>query len=90
MLGLHHCMANCIVMRAMEEFYPTENKDFWQMAAKQNVEIPSGICDGLSDEQFDALYASTVIHEKPLINALGENFKVILTKKKVKQIFSKM
>jgi len=89
-LGLHHCMANCIVMRAMEEFYPTEYKDFWQMAAKQNVEIPSGICDGLSDEQFDALYASTVIHEKPLINALGENFKVILTKKKVKQIFSKM
>ena len=89
-LGTHHCVANCITMRAMEEFYPKEYQEFWEMAEKQGVDIPKGICRNLSDEQYEQLYASTVIHEKPLINALGENFKDILTKERVIDIFKKM
>ena len=27
-LGTHHCVGNCIVMRAMEEFYPREFDEF--------------------------------------------------------------
>ena len=34
-LGLHHCVANCIVMRAMEAYYPEEYNDFWEMAEIQ-------------------------------------------------------
>jgi len=89
-LGAHHCIANCITMRAMEEFYPTEYIEFWEMVNKQRIEIPKGVCKNLTDEQYDNLYASTVIHEKPITNALGENFKEILTKEKVIDIFKKM
>lgn len=89
-LGIHHCVANCITMRGMEEFYPEEFSEFWGMVEKQDVYIPERICKDLTDEQYDQLYASTVIHEKPLTNALGENFKDILTKEKVKEIFQKM
>jgi 3-deoxy-alpha-D-manno-octulosonate 8-oxidase len=89
-LGTHHCIANCITMRAMEEFYPVEYKEFWQMVKQQEVRVPEGICRNLSDEQYDQLYASTIIHEKPLINALGENFKEVLTKDKVIDIFKRM
>lgn len=89
-LGLHHCVSNCIVMNGVEEFYPKEYYEFREMAAKQNIKIPSGICWNLSDHQFQSLYHSTIIHEKPLTNALGENFKEILTFEKVKSIFSKM
>jgi len=89
-LGTHHCIANCITMRAMEEFYPKEYQEFWSMVEKQKVEIPKGICRNLSDDQYDQLYASTVIHEKPLTNALGENFKDILTKERVIEIFKRM
>ena len=60
------------------------------MVKKQGVEIPEGICRNLTDEQYEQLYASTVIHDKPLTNALGENFKKILTKEKVIEIFEKM
>jgi len=77
-------------MRAMEEFYPTEYNEFWKMIDKQGIVAPEGICKDLSDEQYDQLYASTVIHEKPLTNALGENFKDILTKEKVISIFKRM
>jgi 3-deoxy-alpha-D-manno-octulosonate 8-oxidase len=89
-LGLHHCVANCIVMGAMESFYPSAYDEFWRMAEVQGIDVPSGICRGLKDFQYELLYASTIIHQKPLINALGEHYKKILNKDKVREIFEKM
>lgn len=89
-LGLHHCVANCIAMRAMEEYYPAGYREFWTMVAKQGIEIPEGVCLGLTDEQYEQLYASTVIHKKPLTNALGEDFERILTRERVTQMFKAM
>ena len=86
-LGLHHCVANCIVMRAMQPYYPSAFDEFWSMVEKQRVAVPEGIARGLSDSQYERLYASTVIHQKPLTNALGENYLNILTKEKVVDIF---
>jgi 3-deoxy-alpha-D-manno-octulosonate 8-oxidase len=89
-LGTHHCVANCIVMRAMEEFYPEGYAEFWQMVDKQKVSIPKGICRSLNDEKFTQLHASSIIHEKPLTNALGENFREILTPAKTRELFFSM
>jgi 3-deoxy-alpha-D-manno-octulosonate 8-oxidase len=89
-LGIHHCIANCITMRAMEDYYPKEYKEFWGMVSKQNVHIPKNVCKGLSNDQYHKLYKSTMVHEKPLTNALGENFKNILTKEKVIELFKRM
>ena len=60
------------------------------MVALQNIKIPDNLCKNLSDEKFEQLYNSTIIHEKPLKNALGEDFKNILTPGKVREIFEKM
>ena len=89
-LGTHHCIANCIVMRAMEEFYPAAFEEFWSMVDAQGVEMPLGICRNLTDQQYSDLYDATIIHEKPLTNALGPVFKEILTKEKVIDLFKKM
>jgi 3-deoxy-alpha-D-manno-octulosonate 8-oxidase len=88
--GIHHCEANCITMRAMKEFYPEEYNIFWKMVDKQKVEIKSGLCQNLTEKQYLDLYNSTIIHEKPLINALGENYKDILTLEKVTNLFKLM
>jgi len=89
-LNTHHCIGNCITMNAMEEFYPKEYKEFFEMAEKQNIKIPKGIAKNISDEVFEKLYKSSIIHEKPLANALGKEFKNILTKEKVKSLFKNM
>lgn len=89
-LGLHHCVANCITMRAVEEFYPLAVDDFWSATEKQKVVIPTGIAKNLSDLQYKALYDATIVHEKPLTNALGSNFKDVLTFDKVVSMFQKM
>ncbi len=89
-LGTHHCIGNCIAIGAMEEFYPVEYSEFCHMVDMQGIKIPKGLCSNLEDDQYDRLYAATVIHEKPLINALGKNFREILTKEKVIEIFKRM
>ena len=89
-LGLHHCVANCIVMRAMKPYYPKEHEEFWTMVERQKVDIPEGVARNLSNDQYEQLYASTVIHQKPLTNALGEKYRDYLTKEKVIETFRAM
>jgi 3-deoxy-alpha-D-manno-octulosonate 8-oxidase len=88
--GLHHCVANCIVMRAMQPYYPREYEEFWEMVETQGVRVPGGIGENLTSEICDQLYASTIVHQKPLTNALGEGYRDILTKEKVLEIFKAM
>jgi 3-deoxy-alpha-D-manno-octulosonate 8-oxidase len=89
-LGIHHCLANCIVMRAMRRFYQDEYDEFWTMVEQQGVEIPKGLCSNLSDQKYEQLYAATMVHSKPLTNALGENYRDTLTQGVVKEIFKEM
>jgi len=74
----------------MEEFYPEAFKEFWSFVELQNIEIPKNLCKNLNEEKFNSLFDATIIHEKPLTNALGEGFKNILTRQKVREIFEMM
>ncbi|MGA0794182.1 MAG: iron-containing alcohol dehydrogenase family protein [Ilumatobacteraceae bacterium] len=89
-LGLHHCIANCIALNALDEFYPNEHAEFNAMMKKQSVTLPTGVCANLSHEQYQRLVESTVVHAKPLTNALGPDFRSILTDERVIDIFKKM
>lgn len=86
----HHCIGNCIVMNVMEEFYPNETEEFHRMMEAQDINLPMNICADLDAEQHQALHDATVIHEKPLINALGDNFRDVLSPEKVASIFARM
>ena len=89
-LGIHHGVGNCIAMRAMEEFYPQEYTEFWSFADSQNVTVPK--LDGLTwdSETLQRLTAATLLHERPLTNALGLDFRSILTATKMQDIFRQM
>jgi 3-deoxy-alpha-D-manno-octulosonate 8-oxidase len=86
----HHCVGNCIALSALGEFYPSESEELRRMLAEQRVSLPSPLCRNLSEQQYRRLYEATVIHEKPLANALGDDFKSILTFDKVATIFQEM
>jgi 3-deoxy-alpha-D-manno-octulosonate 8-oxidase len=89
-LGIHHCVGNCIVMNAMADYYPNAYAEFCKMTERQNITIPTGVCNDLDDNKFKALYDASIIHQKPLTNALGENYKSTLTLEKVTELFKKM
>jgi 3-deoxy-alpha-D-manno-octulosonate 8-oxidase len=88
--GLHHCVANCIVLDALGEWYPDAHAEFRAMVRRQGVAIPKGVCADLDDATRTALVAATVKHEKPLVNALGERFRDRLTDAKLVSIFESM
>ena len=89
-LGLHHGVANCIALNGLKEFYPAAHDELAEMLERQKVDLPQSVCANLSEEQYGMLYESTVVHEKPLINALGVDYKKVLTRDRVREIFSRM
>ena len=88
--GTPHCKSNCIVMDVMEDYYPEETREFREMRERQGISIEKGICRGATDEEFERLHKSSVIHEKPLENALGADFLKELTPERTRDLFSRM
>lgn len=86
----HHCVGNCIALNALEEFYPREVDEFRRMIDVQKIELPRRLCRRLTDDQRRGLYDATIVHEKPLANALGDDFRSVLTFDKVAEIFDRM
>lgn len=90
LLGTKHGIGNCIVMNHLEEYYPAGVKEFKLMVEKNNIEIPQGICKGLSDEQFDTMM-NVSLGMKPLWeNALGKDWEKIMTREKLRAIYERL
>ena len=90
LLGTKHGIGNCIVMNHLEEYYPEGVKEFRRMVEKNRVEIPEGICKGLTDEQFDTMI-NVSLGMKPLWeNALGKDWEKIITREKLRALFEKL
>lgn len=87
-LGTHHGVGNCIVMRAMKDYYPVEFEAFWRMAERQQVKIPTVNGSSFTQEQLDRLADSTLVHERPLSNALGLDFRSILGGGRLQELFA--
>lgn len=88
--GTHHCLANCIVMKEMEEFYPKEVEEFNYIIKKLKIDLPRIKILNEEQEIYKKLYEATIIHERPLKNALGDSFKAVLDFDKVTEIFKKI
>ena len=82
-----HGLGNCLGLKVLGEYYPKQHAMFMEMIDRQGVYLPSGVCQGLTDEQYDGLVQGCVVHEKPLTNALGPDFRKILTKEKLIELY---
>jgi 3-deoxy-alpha-D-manno-octulosonate 8-oxidase len=90
LLGTKHGVGNCIVMNHLEEYYPEGVQEFKRMVEKNGIDIPAGICKGLSDEQFDTMI-NVSLGMKPLWeNALGKDWEKIMTREKLRALYEKL
>jgi len=89
-LGYRHAIANCIVFRQLEEFYPKHVPVFFKMLELNNIKLPDNVTKSLSDDEMSSMIKMTYRMERPLLSALGENWKDILNEKKLEKIYSKM
>lgn len=90
LLGIKHGIGNCIVMDHIAEYYPEGVAEFKKMVALNGIDIPQGICAGLSEDQFDAMI-NVSLGMKPLWeNALGKNWESIMTRQKLRELYEKL
>ena len=90
LLGTKHGIGNCIVMNHLHEYYPEGVDEFKRMVDKNKIEIPVGICKGLTDEQFDIMI-NVSLGMKPLWeNALGVDWEKIITREKLRALYEKL
>jgi len=90
LLGTKHGVGNCIVMNHLQEYYPEGVDEFKRMVDINKVEIPEGICKGLTDEQFDIMI-NVSLGMKPLWeNALGKDWEKIMTRDKLRALYEKL
>ena len=87
LLGTKHGIGNCIVMNHLEEYYPAGVKEFKYMVEKNKIDIPTGICKELSDDDFNKMI-DVSIGMKPLWeNALGKDWEKIMTREKLRALY---
>jgi 3-deoxy-alpha-D-manno-octulosonate 8-oxidase len=90
LLGTKHGIGNCIVMNHLDEYYPEGAAEFKRMVAKNNIDIPQGICKGLTDAQFETMI-NVALGMKPLWeNALGKDWETIMTRDKLRALYEKL
>lgn len=90
LLGIKHGIGNCIVFNQLEDFYPEGVRLFKQMREKHEIPLPEGVCAGLSEEDFTAM-TGVALHLEPLWeNALGKDWKSIITPGKLRAMYERL
>jgi 3-deoxy-alpha-D-manno-octulosonate 8-oxidase len=89
-LDYRHGFANCVAFNVLDEYYGGYVKKFRKMLKLHNIDLPKNVCQGLSEEAINRMIDMTLKMERPLINALGDNWKSILTRDKIRELYYKM
>jgi 3-deoxy-alpha-D-manno-octulosonate 8-oxidase len=89
-LGVKHGIGNCLVFQFLEEFYPEGVELFNKMINKHKIVLPKGVCSNLSKSEMNTMISVAMGMEPLWENALGENWKSIITAQKLKAIYQKI
>ena len=90
LLGVKHGIGNCIVFDHLEDYYPEGVAMFKKMKEKHGIELPQGICTGLDDNQFNTMIDVALSLEPLWENAVGKNWKTIITRDVLLKLYKKM
>ncbi|AOY58224.1 iron-containing alcohol dehydrogenase [Desulfococcus multivorans] len=89
-LGLHHGIGNCVAFDVLEEFYPDEVNEFRRMMEKHDVRLPRNLVQGVDDKGLEKMVDVALVLEPLWENALGKNWKTIMTRDKIRQLYRRM
>jgi Alcohol dehydrogenase, class IV len=90
LLGVKHGIGNCLVFQHLEAFYPEGVALFKKMLKKHNIQLPTGICAGLTQNDFDVMINVSFGLEALWENALGSDWKRIMTPERLQAMFQKI
>ncbi|EMN88893.1 iron-containing alcohol dehydrogenase family protein [Leptospira weilii] len=89
-LGYRHGFANCVAFNVLEEYYGPWVDRFREMLKIHKIELPKDVCKSLDRAAMDRMVNMTLKMERPLTNALGENWKDKMTPAKIVSLYERM
>ncbi len=89
-LGTKHGIGNCMVFDHLEEYYSEGVKLFKQMREKQEIALPEGACSNLTDADFNTMISIALSLEPLWENALGKDWRSIMTPNKLRALYEKV
>lgn len=89
-LGIHHGIGNCIAFDCLEEFYPQGVLEFREMMKKHHIQLPRNLIADIGDEKLEKMVNVALVLEPLWENALGKDWRNIMTREKIKDIYQRM
>ena len=89
-LGVHHGIGNCVVFDTIEEYYPKGVREFRQMMEKSGIDLPRNLTENITDKQLETMVDVSLVLEPLWENALGSNWRTIMTREKIRELYLKI
>lgn len=89
-LGFHHGIGNCIAFNQLEDYYPEAVHEFRELMAKNDITLPDHILAGATEEKLGKMIDVSLILEPLWENALGPDWKKIMTRDKIRELYLRM
>ena len=89
-LGTRHGIGNCIVFDQLEDYYPREVTEFRRMVERQRIELPRGLTNGLTSDQFNEMIRVALSLEQLWENALGPEWQQQMTPDRARNLYERM
>ncbi len=89
-LGIHHGVGNCIAFNALDEYYPEGVDEFRKMMDINQIELPKNVVAEIPTESLERMTDVSLVLETLWENALGKNWKAVMTREKIKALYQRM
>jgi 3-deoxy-alpha-D-manno-octulosonate 8-oxidase len=89
-LGIHHGIGNCIVFDYLEDYYPQGVREFREMMKRYDIHLPRNLVAGVEKDKLEKMVDVALVLEPLWENALGTDWKQIMTRDKIKELYQKM
>ncbi len=89
-LGLHHGIGNCVVFDTLDDYYPEGVREFRQMMTRSEIALPRNLTADITDTQMDKMVDVALVLEPLWENALGSDWKTIMTREKIRALYLNM
>jgi len=89
-LGIHHGIGNCMAFDHLGEYYPEGVREFRSMMAKQGIKLPQNMLAGIDTDKLEKMIDVALVLGPLWENALGPEWKTVMTRDRIKELYLRM
>lgn len=89
-LGIHHGIGNCMAFNCLDEYYPESVREFHSMMEKHEIMLPHNLLVDIDNDNLEKMIDVALMLEPLWENALGTDWRRIMTRERIKELYLRM